>query len=199
MNSPLTCSQWLDRVCALFITEARNYQVWNKVPPEDLDEDIVKVGVDGEVHPCNRCMALQPLASKGCCTWGWSEFRQGPVKLTWQTAARTAFQNFAKRYMAEVDPKHAKKKEKYVKNRRRWARKDLVSASISSTDASDFSVSTFSMAAGHTRLLPQFVTVCRAVSYVSRVGDAVCSPGIACVNLLSRARQSAIRMACVRK
>lgn len=43
----LTRSQWLDRVCALFITEARNYQVWNKVPPEDLDEDIVKVSVAG--------------------------------------------------------------------------------------------------------------------------------------------------------
>ncbi|TXT03802.1 hypothetical protein VHUM_04366 [Vanrija humicola] len=58
-------------------------QAWNKVPPEDLADDIVK------------------------------------------GAARTAFQNFAKRYMAEVDPKQAKKKEKYVKNRRRWARKDL--------------------------------------------------------------------------
>jgi hypothetical protein len=35
--------------------------------------------------------------------------------------------NFAKRYLADVDPKHAKRKEKYIKNRRRWARKDLVS------------------------------------------------------------------------
>ncbi|WOO84296.1 uncharacterized protein LOC62_06G007816 [Vanrija pseudolonga] len=74
---------WLDRVCAVFIAEARSLQAWNKVPPEDLADDIVK------------------------------------------GAARTAFQNFAKRYMAEVDPKQAKKKEKYVKNRRRWARKDL--------------------------------------------------------------------------
>lgn len=55
-----------------------------------------------------------------------SKLSRENVLLTLQTAARTAFQNFAKRYMAEVDPKHAKKKEKYVKNRRRWARKDLV-------------------------------------------------------------------------
>lgn len=46
---------------------------------------------------------------------------------TVKTAARTAFQNFAKRYLAEVDPKQAKKQQKYIKNRRRWARKDLVS------------------------------------------------------------------------
>ncbi|KAL1406745.1 hypothetical protein Q8F55_006149 [Vanrija albida] len=76
-------AQWLDRVCAVFIAEARSLQAWNKVPQEDLADDVVK------------------------------------------GAARTAFQNFAKRYMAEVDPKQAKKKEKYVKNRRRWARKDL--------------------------------------------------------------------------
>lgn len=47
-----------------------------------------------------------------------------------QAAARTAFQNFAKRYLADVDPKQAKKQQKYVKNRRRWARKDLVSSSV---------------------------------------------------------------------
>ncbi|BEJ14417.1 hypothetical protein CspHIS471_0401840 [Cutaneotrichosporon sp. HIS471] len=44
---------------------------------------------------------------------------------TVKAAARTAFQNFAKRYLADVDPKQAKKQQKYVKNRRRWARKDL--------------------------------------------------------------------------
>ncbi|CAK9787272.1 hypothetical protein CC85DRAFT_284377 [Cutaneotrichosporon oleaginosum] len=44
---------------------------------------------------------------------------------TVKAAARTAFQNFAKRYLAEIDPKQAKKQQKYVKNRRRWARKDL--------------------------------------------------------------------------
>lgn len=65
---------------------------------------------------------------------GQSERNQENVLLTLQTAARTAFQNFAKRYMAEVDPKHAKKKEKYVKNRRRWARKDLVSREVEGAD-----------------------------------------------------------------
>lgn len=52
----LTRLQWLDRVCTLFITEARNYQVWNKVPPEDLDEDIVKVCVIGRAPAwCSLC------------------------------------------------------------------------------------------------------------------------------------------------
>lgn len=37
-------AQWLDRVCAVFIAEARSLQAWNKVPAEDLADDIVKVG-----------------------------------------------------------------------------------------------------------------------------------------------------------
>lgn len=44
-----------------------------------------------------------------------------------KAAVRTAFHNFAKRYLAEVDPQQAQKQQRYIKNRRRWARKDLVS------------------------------------------------------------------------
>jgi hypothetical protein len=35
--------------------------------------------------------------------------------------------NFCKRYQADTDPEAAARKEQYIKGRRRWARKDLVS------------------------------------------------------------------------
>jgi len=48
-----------------------------------------------------------------------------------QEAVKVTFANYVKRYKSENDSTHAERKARYAKNRRRWARKDLVSSSSS--------------------------------------------------------------------
>jgi hypothetical protein len=48
-----------------------------------------------------------------------------------QEAVRVTFANYVKRWKSENDTVHAERKAKYAKNRRRWARKDLVSPDYS--------------------------------------------------------------------
>jgi hypothetical protein len=59
----LTTLQWLDRLCLAFTSEARNYKGWEKVPPEDLEEEIVKVGVKIGFQPSSPARRLHARRS----------------------------------------------------------------------------------------------------------------------------------------